>query len=200
MSKVAELLNKVALINEQDDMALAAGGDAGAATNVEQGDYPIPVAGPTAEESDMGKEITDYLGDKFGGPFTVNKAAFDNTYYTFSVEFDPEIPIGNVGDVAAELADIFGAEVANIIVAPNSITITNVVEEAFDASKAMDETKIDEATKKVVSADGTVKTVTIKPHRVKKLKHKRKKLSAAAKASRLKKFRLAMAKRKKLGL
>jgi len=139
---------------------------------------------------DLSDQIIDLMNDLFGQAFTVSGSSEDDNYST--LHFSPSITSDQAKQLAGELDSALGITGT----AASVDTISIPAEGEGDES----ESKLDEAVKKVVHADGSVSTITVRPHKVKHLKHKRKKLSATAKASMLKKRKAAMAKRKKLGI
>jgi len=110
MSKLSDLRRLVNKINEEDG-----------AIDLKQGDFPSPVTA-----SDLSAEVIGYLGDKLGTDFTSLKSTFDNTYYKLSVQFSPDLPANLSFDtLKSDLADMFGATVADVTINPGGVEIAN---------------------------------------------------------------------------
>lgn len=178
MSIAREVLDIVGAISEQDD----------AAANMD-----ATLSG--AAEGDDGKlanELIGYLNDLFDGDFAVVTSTFDDTAYRLSVEFSPELPAdADVSGIAADLADIFGATEADVIVDPSTITVENMFQDETDEAMIPAHTETHNGKTIKVPARMAKKASKGMLAAAKKRKGKKLKRSAKGKAS----FAKSMAKR-----
>lgn len=138
MSKASDLLGVVHKISEQDDAAADMGatldGAAAGSTGVNDSD-------------ELTQELIGYLNDQFDGDFAAVSSTFDSKQYKLTVEFSPEIPAdADVEGIKADLADIFGADEADVVINTDSAVISNM----FQQEDATDESLLDEAAPKMM--------------------------------------------------